>query len=328
MIIVESAYVLANREMDEIRAKNKERLRRRRNDACIREPRIDAVEREMARCGTRLLNCVLYKNDDFEEIKSRIRALQAEKGELLKRAGFSEDYLDDIFNCRECRDTGFKDGKRCNCLKQLILKHISANSNLTEHMRGQNFENFDFSLFDGQDANGRSVLRVTRALCSKALEFAEGFEQTHDNLLILGNAGTGKTFITSCIANRALERGKTVYYQTAFKLFDSFERSKFNKDDNDDADETVKYIYDVDLLIIDDLGTEFMTQFTAAAFFDIINSRIISEKSTIISSNLDFEKLSEIYSHRITSRFMGDYTIMQTIGRDLRAVLKSRKKNS
>ena len=88
----------------------------------------------------------------------------------------------------------------------------------------------------------------------------------------------------------------------------------------------MRYVYDVDLLIIDDLGTEFVTQFTTAAFFDVINSRIISGKSTIISSNLDFEKLSEIYSQRITSRFMGDYTIVQTVGRDLRAVIKRRNK--
>ena len=97
-------------------------------------------------------------------------------------------------------------------------------------------------------------------------------------------------------------------------------------DDAEEAEEVVRYVYDVDLLIIDDLGTEFVTQFTTAAFFDVINSRIISGKSTIISSNLDFEKLSEIYSQRITSRFMGDYTIVQTVGRDLRAVIKRRNK--
>ena len=167
---------------------------------------------------------------------------------------------------------------------------------------------------------------MVQSICERASAFAEGFEKTHENLLILGNAGTGKTFVTSCIANRALERGKTVYYQTAFRLFDIFERAKFGKEDAEEAEEVVRYVYDVDLLIIDDLGTEFVTQFTTAAFFDVINSRIISGKSTIISSNLDFEKLSEIYSQRITSRFMGDYTIVQTVGRDLRAVIKRRNK--
>ena len=252
--------------------------------------------------------------------------MRDEKCELLRKNGFPEDYTDDIYSCPKCRDTGFVDGKRCACLKRLILKYISANSNLTEYMLEQKFENFDFSLFEGQEDAGRSVLKVVQSICERASAFAEGFEKTHENLLILGNAGTGKTFVTSCIANRALERGKTVYYQTAFRLFDIFERAKFGKEDAEEAEEVVRYVYDVDLLIIDDLGTEFVTQFTTAAFFDVINSRIISGKSTIISSNLDFEKLSEIYSQRITSRFMGDYTIVQTVGRDLRAVIKRRNK--
>lgn len=324
---MESAYVLANREMDKIRAENKEKQRLRHSEVLHRAPRLADIEREMSRCGTQLLNCVLYRNNDFEEIKSNIKRLQSEKSLLLTHAGFPADYLEDIYNCPECRDTGFINGKRCNCLKQLILKHVSANSNLTERMREQRFECFDFSLFEGQEENGISVLKLVQAICSKALTFADSFDTTHDNILILGNAGTGKTFITSCIANRALERGKTVYYQTAFKLFDTFERSKFGREDAEEASEAVKYVYDADLLIIDDLGTEFMTQFTNAAFFDVINSRIISEKSTIISSNLDFEKLSQIYSQRITSRFTGDYTIMQTIGRDLRSVIKNRKKH-
>lgn len=326
MIAVESAYVLASREMERIRTENRELQRKRRAEAVRKEPRIGDIEAEMMKCGTRLLKCVLYKNDNFEEIKEKIQSLRDEKCELLRKNGFPEDYTDDIYSCPKCRDTGFVDGKRCACLKRLILKYISANSNLTEYMLEQKFENFDFSLFEGQEDAGRSVLKVVQSICERASVFAEGFEKTHENLLILGNAGTGKTFVTSCIANRALERGKTVYYQTAFRLFDIFERAKFGKEDAEEAEEVVRYVYDVDLLIIDDLGTEFVTQFTTAAFFDVINSRIISGKSTIISSNLDFEKLSEIYSQRITSRFMGDYTIVQTVGRDLRAVIKRRNK--
>ena len=146
----------------------------------------------------------------------------------------------------------------------------------------------------------------------------------NENMLLMGNAGTGKTFVSSCIANRALERGKTVYYQTAYKLFETFESSKFGKDD--EAPDIVKYVYDVDLLIIDDLGTEFVTQFTAASLFDIINTRIISGKSTIISTNLDFETLSEMYSQRIASRFIGEYKILQTLGEDIRKIKRIRER--
>ncbi len=323
---MESAYTLANRELDEIRQKNKELEAVRHSEVMLKNPKLAAIESELMKQGTRLLKCVLNRCDDFEDIKATIQDLQKQKTLLISECGFPENYLDDIYSCSKCRDTGFVEGYRCDCLKSLIVKNIGANSNLTEHMRAQTFENFDLSLFANQDDDGGRTLKLMQIACDKAIQFAESFEQSGDNFLIMGNAGTGKTYITSCIGNRALERGKTVYYQTAYKLSEILENNKFNKGESDSAD-IVKYIYDVDLLIIDDLGTEFTTQFTLAAFFDIINSRIISGKSTVISTNLSFEEISNIYSQRITSRFTESYQIIPTIGKDLRAIIKERKKN-
>ncbi len=323
---MESAYILANRELEEIRSKNRELQSVRHAEVLLKAPRITEIEGELMKQGSRLLGSVLNKAEDFDDIKSKIQSLQKQKAKLLSDIDFPEDYLDDIYSCKECRDTGFVEGRRCACLKTLIAKHIGANANLTESMRGQTFESFDMSLFANQGEESSKTLKVMQIICDKALEFAESFDKTGDNFLIMGNAGTGKTFISSCIANRALERGKTVYYQTAFRLFEFFENAKFNKGD-EDAAETVKYVYDVDLLIIDDLGTEFQTQFTSAALFDIINSRIISGKSTIISSNLGFEELSNLYSQRVVSRFMGDYKIFQTLGKDLRTIKRVATKN-
>ncbi|MBR5156120.1 MAG: ATP-binding protein [Clostridia bacterium] len=322
---MESAYTLANRELEEIRLKNKEKESIRHSEVLLKAPRLAEIESELMKQGTRLLKCVLNRCEDFEDIKGTIQGLQKEKSQLLIKNGFDENYLDDIYSCYECRDTGFVEGRRCECLKKLIVKNIGENSNLTEHMRKQRFENFDLSLFANQDDEGGHTLKVMQIVCDKALSFAETFDETKDNFLILGNAGTGKTFVTSCIGNRALERGKTVYYQTAFKLFEILENNKFNKVEEDLVD-IVKYIYDVDLLIIDDLGTEFTTQFTLAALFDIINSRIISGKSTVISTNLNFEELSNTYSQRVTSRFMESYQLIQTVGKDLRTILKLRNK--
>lgn len=318
---MESAYTLANRELEEIRRENREKQSLRRCEVQLKAPEITDIESNLMKQGTRLLNCVLSRSGDFDDIKKTIQTLQADKVQCLKKNGFPEDYLDDIYSCTKCGDTGFIEGRRCDCLIGLIIKHIGANSNLTEYMREQKFENFDRSLFAGQESE--NALKIMQIVCDKALKFAEEFDKTHDNFLIMGNAGTGKTFITSCIGNRALERGKTVYYQTAYKLFETLEDAKFSK--NDESSELVKYVYDVDLLIIDDLGTEFTTQFTLSALFDIINSRIISGKSTVISSNLGFEELSNIYSQRITSRFLGDYQLVQTVGKDLREIIKRRK---
>ncbi len=321
---MESAYVLANRELEEIRNTNKGLLDMRHGEVMAKAPHLADIETELMKQGSRLLKCVLNKCEDFEEIKSSIQKLQKDKAKLLKNNGFSEDYLDDIYSCKECRDTGFVEGLRCDCLKALVKKHLCANSNIADYMRNDRFENFDMSLFAQQDDENGKALKVMKIICDKALDFAENFDKTHDNFLIMGNAGTGKTFISSCIANHALDRGKPVYYQTAFRLFEIFEDAKFNRDE--DASDIVKYVYDVDLLIIDDLGTEFSTQFTSAVLFDIVNTRILSGKSTVISSNLGFDEMSNIYSQRVVSRFMGDYKLFQTAGKDLRAVKRMKNK--
>ncbi len=324
---MESAYSLANKELEEIRQRNKEIEAVRHSEVMLKDSKLAEIESELMRQGTRLLKCVLNRSEDFEDIKRNIQDLQKKKQRLIVDCGFPENYLDDIYSCGKCRDTGYVEGHRCECLKALIVKNIGANSNLTEHMRAQKFENFDFSLFANQGDQNGLALKCMRLICDKASQFAESFDEAGDNFLIMGNAGTGKTYITSCIANRALERGKTVYYQTAYKLSEILENNKFGKGDEDLSD-VVKYIYDVDLLIVDDLGTEFTTQFTLAAFFDVINSRIISGKSTVISTNLNFEEISNTYSQRIASRFMESYQLLQTVGKDLRVIIKERKKNS
>ena len=321
---MESAYVLANRELEEIRNTNKGLLDMRHGEVMDKDSRLADIEAELMKQGSRLLKCVLNKCNDFEEIKSSIQKLQKDKAKLLKNNGFSEDYLDDICSCKKCRDTGFVEGLRCDCLKALVKKYLCANSNIAEYMRQDRFENFDMSLFAQQDDENGKALKVMKIICDKALDFAENFDKTHDNFLIMGNAGTGKTFISSCIANHALDRGKPDYYQTAFRLFEIFENAKFNRDE--DASDIVRYVYDVDLLIIDDLGTEFSTQFTSAVLFDIVNTRILSGKSTVISSNLGFDEMSNIYSQRVVSRFMGDYKLFQTVGKDLRAVKRMKNK--
>ncbi len=322
---MESAYTLANRELEEIRRNNKELESIRHSEVMLKDSKLTEIEGELMKQGTRLLKCVLNRSEDFEDIKAAIQNLQRQKSQLLVDCGLPEDYLDDIYTCHKCRDTGFVEGHRCECLKNLIVKNIGTNSNLTEYMRKQTFENFDMSLFAGQGDEGGRTLKLMQIACDKAMQFAEGFDKSGDNFLIMGNAGTGKTYITSCIGNRALERGKTVYYQTAYKLSEILEKNKFGKSEDDAAD-IVRYIYDVDLLIIDDLGTEFATQFTLAAFFDIINSRIIAEKSTVISTNLNFEELSNTYSQRIASRFMESYQLIQTMGKDLRGIIRNRNK--
>ena len=319
---MESCYALALKELENIRLENRQKTEERYKEVTAKVPEILSIDSELMKNGTNLLKCVLNKCSNFEQIKENIQTLQKKKHQLLEKNGYKKDYLDDIYTCSVCNDSGFDDtGKRCACHKNLILKYMGKNSNLTPLMKEQTFENFDLSIFKGQSKNvPGDVLKIMAKVCDKAIDFAENFDKTHESLIIQGSAGTGKTFIASCIANRALERGKSVYYNSAYKLFEMFENAKFHGSEDDDY--AIKYVYDADLLIIDDIGTEFITQYTAATFFDIISSRLNSKKSTIITTNLGFDNLDELYSSRVTSRITGDYTVLITLGEDLRRKTK------
>ncbi len=324
---MENPYVLATREMAQRRERNRAEAERRKEEVRERAPELAKLEMRMAAQGKRLLRCVLDKNSDFESVKKEIQNLQEQKAKLLRGLGLPADWLEEISDCPVCGDTGFdKDGHRCACLKQLVMKYIGENSNISERMREQTFEHFDFSLFASQaEVEGVSPLKVMRNSCRAAMEFAESFETTGENLLIMGGAGTGKTFLCSCIANRVLERGKTVYYQTSYKLFTLLERIRFGREDSAETAAVSEYIYHADLLIIDDLGTEFVSQFTVAALFDLLNSRLADKKSTVISTNLSFSDIERMYAQRTVSRLLGEYRTLNIVGRDLRLSKFERK---
>ncbi|MBE7012420.1 MAG: hypothetical protein E7415_07085 [Ruminococcaceae bacterium] len=323
---MESAYVLASKELEELRNENRQILEYRKREMADIAPRIPEIDIELMQSGTALLKTVLKKGTSFDEVKAKIQSLQDEKIALLEKNGFPSDYLDDIVSCKKCSDTGFVMGHRCDCLKTLIAKHIGSNANLSEYMKNQTFENFDFSLFEDTQRDGKPVpvVKIMQKAVQICMDFADNLKHETGNIILSGNAGTGKTYLSSCIANRALEKGNTVYYTSAYKLFDTLESLKFGKDSVDDAQSISKYIYEVDLLIIDDLGTEFTTQFTSAAFFDILNSRLVSGKSTLISTNLNLEGINNLYSQRVASRIMGDYKAITLLGNDLRPKLKNK----
>lgn len=319
-INMEQPYTLAMKELAERREQNRLETERRRAEVRVKAPELTEIETDLMKQGTRLLRCVLDKNPDFESVKESIQNLQEQKAALLRRLNLPADWLEEVADCAVCRDTGFdKDGHRCACLKQLVMKYVGENANMSEAMKKQTFENFDFSLFASQeDIGGISPLKVMRNSCKAAMDFAEGFETTGDNLLIMGGAGAGKTFLCSCIANRALERGRTVYYQTAYKLFTLLEKIRFGKETGQELTQINDYIYRADLLIVDDLGTEFVSQFTAAALFDLLNSRLTDGKSTVVSTNLSFADIERMYAQRTVSRLLGEYRTLNIVGRDLR----------
>ncbi len=316
---MESVYTRALAQLQERRKANRKERERREQEVRELRPDFVCVETKLRSCGAALARRVMEHTANLSDIEASVKALQAEKAKILKELGKPKDYLDDIYTCPLCHDQGTDEhGRRCGCMQALISAALVAESNLAPYMKEQTFNRFDFTLFSAQK-DGK-VLSAMQYAHQTALTFAETFDATHENLLLTGNAGTGKTFLSGCIANYALARQKFVCYQSAFRLFDGLEKLKFGRaaDEEEALTALSRQVYHADLLILDDLGTEFITAYSTALLFDIINARLIRQKSTVLSTNLDLATLDQIYSTRLTSRILGSYRVLPFLGNDLR----------
>ena len=253
------------------------------------------------------------------ESKQKLLALKERRSNLMKAAGFPEDYLEPPYDCPDCKDTGYIDGKRCHCFKQAAINIVYKQSNISNILAKENFSTFDLDVYDDDYFEGNSNVSA-RATAENALNraknFVHNFKQNGGNLLLLGQTGCGKTFLSNCIAKALLDEGISVIYFTASELFRVFEEQTFKKNAN--VSELHDHIFDCDLLIIDDLGTEFQNSFTTARLFQCLNERLLRSKSTIISTNFSLEALRDTYSERITSRVFSNYETIKLIGSDIR----------
>lgn len=255
------------------------------------------------------------------EYTSRKDELLLRKAEILKQHHYPEDYLSPIYNCTDCRDTGYINGKPCHCFDQAKLQALYENSNLSEILEKENFSTFSEEYYDDTTINEnlsitpRENIRRVKEIC---MDFVRHFDESYDNLLFYGPTGVGKTFLTHCIAKELLDTAHTVVYLTSLQLFDILEKNRFHRDDAYITNEQISYILNSDLLIIDDLGTELSNSFTVSQLYYFMEERHHNRRSTIISTNLSFSDLRERYSERIFSRFTGYYDFKQIVGNDIR----------
>ncbi len=305
-------------------ARSRQEYEERMEDVASEIPELSSLDAEITGCQAALVRSAVEENSTRRtELKSRLQALQDQRDALLTAHGLTQASLEPVYVCPDCRDTGYIGTKKCHCFLQAEIDLLYHQSNLNEVLKQENFDTFSYNWYDGDD---RDSMRRTVA---ESRLFIEHFDIQFQNLLLLGAVGTGKTFLSNCIAKELMDSCHSVVYLTAFQLFDLLSKAAFGDDRNTpDAKQTYPYLFDCDLLILDDLGTELSNSFTVSQFFLCINERILRKKSTLISSNLDMEALRSIYSERTLSRIISCYTIRQLPGSDIRIKKKLANTNS
>ena len=303
-------------------------------------PKISEINKELSKIFIDLSKQIINatpeeKNKILNILKKKSNSLIKEKNSIIKELCKSTDYFEPNFECKICKDTGFvqKAGKSeiCNCLKQKIY-NIAYNKSNIGNLEFENFGTFNIRLFSDKENKEKYKSSISprenmNLLREKANNFIKNFEDPQEkNLIFLGGTGLGKTFLTNCIANELLKEGKTVLYQTAPIMFDDIFDEKYGKTKEQIGLE--KNILNSDLLIIDDLGTEKISDNKIEELFNIINTRLLNQNhkitKTIISTNLTAQELANTYTMRIGSRLAGSYRFLRFFGDDIR--LKKGKK--
>lgn len=253
--------------------------------------------------------------DPWTLMSDTVREVTRKKQALLVQNGFPSDYLDPIYTCPDCHDTGYVEGQKCHCLRAKEVKVLYSQSHLEELMKTNNF-----SLMSERYYQGENLEHFRRAR-DTALQFVSEFGSSYRNLYFYGTVGTGKSFLSISIAQKLLEKGFSVIYFSAAGLFRRI--SQAMNESRTALSDFMKDITECDLLVIDDLGTEMTNTFTNAQLFSLINERHLRSRPTIINSNLSLEEMHNLYSDRIFSRIVSNYTICKLTGADIR-ILKTR----
>ncbi|MCC8168435.1 MAG: ATP-binding protein [Clostridiales bacterium] len=314
MALTNAQYDSIMREYEQRQLKNRRLLSLHKEHAYSLSPRFLEINSEIASISVEAARC-----GSTSGLHTKLDALRCEREELLSTLSLPADYFEPIYDCPDCKDTGYTGNKKCHCLKQAIIDKVYEQSNIKNILSKENFSTFTYDYYSDSvinPATGRSSLDTARMAVAECNRFINDFDNKPKNLLFYGDTGVGKTFLSNCVANELLNRGKSVIYFTSFQLFDIFSKGVFEKDS--DAIAANRDLFDCDLLIIDDLGTEMTNHFVASQFFLCVNERILRMKSTIISTNLGMEQLAELYSERTLSRILSNYVIIKLFGDDIR----------
>lgn len=286
-------------------------IRSRRSELRRKIPEFSALEEAFRSAGRRRGSHINYRGLTAKFIEQERR--------LLHESGYPEDYLDPPYHCPDCKDTGYTGADHdipCHCFKKYATDLIYEDEPVMKRILTDRFENFDLSNYTSEkDNSGSTSHDCAETAFTQSRRFVETFDNDFRNLFFYGTSGSGKTFLTSCIAASLITTDHPVIYISAVRLFNVMADYTFGDKKNTD-DYAYSSLFSADLLIIDDLGTEVTNTFTLSAFFSLINERLQNEKSTIISTNLTLDEVADIYSQRVYSRLVEKYNFYHLFGFD------------
>lgn len=294
-------------------------IEERKKEVYEKVPEYRSIEKEIAVLSVKAAKASLSgsKVDDIDE---QIENLHIKKNLILTNAGFSINYLEPPYNCPLCKDTGFIEGTACSCYRQAALDIAYKQTNVINLIKEENFDNISYEYQIGEN--------LERFMKAETLskDFVNTFDTADRNIIFMGTVGTGKSFLSNCIANEIIKQGYSLIYFSAISLFENISSYKFGKSTKDFHSNPLEDIYSCDLLIIDDLGSEIVNQFVCSELFEIINERHLRKKSTVISTNLSLKDINDRYSGRIFSRLCSYYEFCTLSGDDIRIFKKRNRK--
>lgn len=315
-------YEKAENEIKQRRFKSENILNERTNEVNEKIPEIKEILNTISQTSIELSKLIIRKEGNFSESFNKIKTQnlqgQAMIKKLLVQNGYPENYLEPVYTCPECRDKGYINGERCSCFNRLLTRFAVEKLNSEANMPECDFEHFSLDYYKNiSTPNCPDCYRKMAENLDFCREYADNFSLNSESLFLIGQTGVGKTHISLSIAKEVSAKGYTVAYGSLLNYMRIIEKEHFGRASNSETD-TLQLLISTDLLILDDLGSEFQTSFYEATLYNILNSRINLGLPTIISSNLSGNDLQQKYNDRIVSRLLSVYRMLLFVGHDVR----------
>ena len=315
---------------EKVRNTEKKELQKRYDEIKKLHPEIIELDSKIGSLCVKVSLLALRKSSNKEvemnKLRDIVEDLRSQKYEALVSHGYPMDYLNLKYHCKKCKDTGYIEVKKCSCYQKHLVDIYYKKSHISELLKDNNFSNFTLAHYRANKIEGEktSPKENMQMIVDNIQEnYLKNFKEHTRNLLFTGNPGTGKSFLSQCIAKDLLDKGFLVVYRTADELLSDLKEIKFNN--NSDIE---NLLIDCDLLIIDDLGTEQITDFTISELFTFLNKKLLRQKKMLVSTNLSTKELQDKYSERISSRLIGNFRLLPLFGDDIRLKMKKQRKRT